>query len=126
MQKMNGKPAPPAADNPHELPPNVTPEQLAAAARAQMAINDGVSKVVGTMIRGLMVSFPGVPEHIICQVVAHHTAFTLASIWSGDLGSVLGIRKDLKAAFDEGMHKAPLGATPADISNLPPPPGSAA
>lgn len=96
MSEMNG----------HDTPP------LSADQQQQMQslndLNAPIRQVVGTMIRGLLVSCPGVPPHVILSVVAWQTGNLIADAMVADLKTQFELRKTFKDSFHDGVKQAPL------------------
>lgn len=67
-----------------------------------------VRQVLGITIRGLMVSAPGVPAHVLLGAICHETGNLCAGAVSGMLGAVMEARRGMKDAFDAGVKKAPM------------------
>jgi hypothetical protein len=81
-------------------------------------LNVAARQVIGVLVRGLMVSAPGVaPIENVC-VAAFQYGAILGDCFEGDLVTILGLRKQMKDAFDKGMNSVtPSQATapPADL-----------
>lgn len=82
-------------------------------------IGPAVGQVIGTMIRGLLVSAPGVPPHVLLHAIAWQTGNMLASTIQADLSTLLSMRKSFKEAFHDGVTKAKIVPPP-----LPGPPAN--
>lgn len=98
-----------------ELPALPDAPQMDAMTRLQNDINklNGPTKlVIGTMIRGLQVSAPGIEPAAILHVIAWHTGNLLASAVQGDPLVNAQARNGFRDAFEDGMKKAP---TPSSI-----------
>jgi hypothetical protein len=108
MNQPNGKPA------------GVTSEQLAAAHQALATITPIIRPSVQTLVRGLLMSCPGMPPHAVMCVAASEMAHFMGQCFQGDLAQIAAVRNQIKAAFEEGMSKAPL-LQPAGSSWAPPP-----
>lgn len=94
-------------------------EQVAAAAQQLQLVLEPIRIAVGTTIRGLLVSCPGVDPAVVVNAVAQQTGLLLASALAADLTSMLMLRKAMKEAFDNGVKAAPLNTTaPAAPPNL--------
>lgn len=80
-------------------------------------VNVAARQVLGVVVRGMMVSAPGVePIDTVCAT-AFQMGALLGDAFEGDLVTILGLRKQIKDAFDKGMNSAkPKQAAP-------PPPG---
>lgn len=77
-----------------------------AASKVEAAIEPAIRQVIGTMVRGLLVSAPGIPAHMVLNAVARQTGNLLADALAGDLSTLLRIRKGFKDAFAEGVQVA--------------------
>jgi hypothetical protein len=108
MGEMNGnghhEPAAPAAMN-------VTPEQQAQI-KALNDLNGPVRQVVGTVIRGLLVSCPNVPPHVILSVIAFQAGNLIADAIVADLSTQFQLRKGFKEAFADGIKAAQMRQPP--------------
>lgn len=87
-----------------------TPEQVAQADAMLNRVTPQLRAVVGTMIRGLMMSFPGVAPHAILTMICFETANFAGQALQGDIAMMSGIRKGYRDAFEEGLRKAPIVA----------------
>src|ERR1700719_752994 len=96
--QMNGKDAAVAQGE--------APDQSTVAARGKAALDVQVGPILGTMIRGLLVSAQGIPAHMILESIARVTGGLLADSIAGDLGPVLKLRAGFKEAFDEGVRSS--------------------
>ena len=111
---MNGNDTPPAA----AAQPVPTSEQVGQTNALLATISPAVKAVVGTMIRGLMVSFPGVPPHVVLTMLSFETANFIGQALQGDIAMIAGIRKGYKEAFEEGLRKAPI-VPPSKSGDMP-------
>lgn len=102
---MNGTKLPNEDDAQAGAPTN---QDATAAAKGRAVLDAQVTQIVGVVIRGILVSSPGVPGHEVLASVARVTGTLTAGALQGDLQALLTIRKSLKDAFGEGMQKAPL------------------
>jgi hypothetical protein len=97
-------------------------EQAAiAVSKVEAAIEPAVRQVVGTVLRGILVSAPGVPAHMLLNAVARVTGNLLADSLAGDLQTLLRLRKGFKDAFAEGVQ----AAKPRPAPEQPPAPQAA-
>jgi hypothetical protein len=96
---MNG------AGPPDDLPR--APQQMPIE-RMIALLDPAVSQVIGTMVRGLLVSAPGCPPHVILNLIAWKTGHFLADAVKADLSALLMLRKGIKDAFDDGIKKTPM------------------
>ena len=96
---MNG--AGPLDELPRALQPMPIDQMIAL-------LDPAVSQVIGTMVRGLLVSAPGCPPHIILNLIAWKTGHFLADAVKADLSALLMLRKGIKEAFDDGIRKTPM------------------
>jgi hypothetical protein len=71
-----------------------------------------VRQVVGTVIRGMLVSCPGVPPHVLLNSIAKQTGSLLAGAFTADLATVLSMRKGLKDSFGNGVAKEKIVQPP--------------
>jgi len=76
-------------------------------------LNEMVAKpvriVMGTMVRGLLISSPGVQPHIVMNAIAWQIGNMLASsIQSDNLPALLQLRKGFTDAFNDGMAKGKI------------------
>lgn len=94
--------------NEHESAPTSAPAAPTPAANPNAVIEAQVRQVLGVLIRGLMVSAPGVPPEVLVNAIARQTGALLATSITGDLSSVLGVRKGFKDAFADGVAKTPV------------------
>lgn len=108
--------APPTEALPHAPGAAPTIEQ------AVTQLDPLLTAIIGTMIRGILVSAPGLPAHLLMSMIALKAGSTLASAVQADLTTLLTIRKNLKDAFDKGVKSAPMsqpaGQMPPDQAEL--------
>jgi hypothetical protein len=98
--------------------PMPTPEQLAqqgpsieqlAATTAQLeALSGPVRQVIGTVMRGLLVSAPGYAPHIVMSVIAWQAGNIMAEAMQADIASSIQLRKLFMDSFSDGVRKAKL------------------
>ena len=103
---MNG--AGPLDELPRALQPMPIDQMIAL-------LDPAVSQVIGTMVRGLLVSAPGCPPHIILNLIAWKTGHFLADAVKADLSALLMLRKGIKEAFDDGIRKTPMSHIEAPL-----------
>lgn len=101
-------------------PQGPTPEQVAAADAALARIRPIIQPSLHVMIRGLLMSCPGVPPHVVLCSIAYEAGNFMAQVFDGDIGQLAQIRGTIKQSFEEGMRKAPLVRPASNWS----PPGS--
>ena len=89
-----------------------TPEQIADVHAMLTTLTPQIRAVVGTMVRGLMVSLPGVAPPAILQMLCYEVANCVGQALQGDLTTLASIRKGYREAFEEGLRKAPIVQTP--------------
>ena len=104
----------------HEPP---TAEQVAAADAALARIRPLIQPSVHVLIRGLLMSCPGVPPHVVLCSIAFEVGNFMGQAFQGDIGAVSSLRGSIKQSFDEGVRKAPLISPRSNWS--PPPNGNA-
>lgn len=97
------------SDNGHAGP---TPEQVAQAAALLQQVEGPMRAVVGTVLRGLLISFPGIPPHVILNSFCHVAGFMAASSVQADLATLFAIRGGFKEAFAEGVQQAKMVTPP--------------
>lgn len=79
-----------------------------AAQRARDLLDAQVRLIVGTVIRGLLVSAPGVQPVDLLNSICRETGNLVAGAVNGDIAAVLNIRSGFKKNFEFGVKKAPL------------------
>jgi hypothetical protein len=75
-------------------------------------VQEGINPIIGTMIRGLIVSAPGVPTHVLLNMIAWTTGNFLASALQADITTLIQMRKGFKDCFDDGIRKAKMVQPP--------------
>jgi len=103
-------------------------EKLNGAASATQAqkiealLAAGIRQVVGTMFRGIMVSAPGVPPHVVMNLIAKESGKIMAEAVNGELAAVLQLRTGFKKMFENGVNSVPsIRPLPgAQMSVMPP------
>lgn len=78
----------------------------------QPSLDLALRTVIETMINGIAVSTPGVPPPVAMERVAFHVGNVLGRIVRADLVNALKLRAAIKAAFAEGLEKAPISQAP--------------
>jgi len=94
-------------------------EQVGQINALLTAIEPSIKAIAGTIIRGLMVSFPGVPPYAVLTMFSFQTANIIGQALSGDIAMMMQIRKGYREAFEEGLRKAPI-VGPAANQGAPP------
>ncbi len=84
----------------------------AALSQVEKMIDPVVRQVVGTVVRGLLVSAPGVPPHVLLNAIARQTGSLLAGAVTADLATVLSLRKGFKDAFAAGVQNEKITQNP--------------
>ena len=107
--------------NGHTAPSVPTSEQVAVIDAQLTRVKPIIQSGVQVMIRGLLMSCPGVPPNVIATCIAFEAGHFMGQIFEGDIATIAGIRNSLKTAFQEGVQKAPLipprsNWTPPDIN----------
>ena len=101
-----------------------TTEQMAATAEQFAALAPPVRQVIGTVLRGLLVSAPGIPPHIIMSVVAWQAGNLMAEALQADIATAIQLRKLFNDSFADGVRKAKIVQPPpprtAALSSMPP------
>jgi hypothetical protein len=93
-----------------------TPEMMAAAQAAANALGPIVRQAFGMMLRGTLVSSPGVHPTMILNIVAWQMGNLLAGSVSSDINTLAIVRKGIQSAFADGIQKAPIVHTPPPSS----------
>ena len=89
----------------------ITP--AAALSQLEKMIDPVVRQVVGTVVRGLLVSAPGVPPHVLLNVIARQTGSLLAGALTADLATVTAAPEGLgKDAFAAGVQNEKIQQNP--------------
>lgn len=92
--------------------PQPPTEAQSAQLQALNDLNGPVRQVIGTVMRGLLVSCPGVPAHVLLSVVAWQTGHLIAEAIVADLATQFQLRKAFKEAFNDGVKAAPMKQPP--------------
>lgn len=69
-------------------------------------------QVLGIVMRGIMISTPNVPAHIVLNVLCREMGQLAAESLSADLPTVFKLRQGYKAAFNEGVKAAKIAPVP--------------
>lgn len=103
MSDMNGSAAhPPETDT-------------GAAAKARAVLDAQIRQIIGTVVRGILVSAPGVPAHEVLNSISRVTGALVSEAVIADLAGHFQLRKGFKDAFHDGVKAAPMqqpGAQP--------------
>jgi hypothetical protein len=92
-----------------QAPANMpTADQVTAADQALARIKPLIQPSVHVLVRGLLMSCPGIPPHVVLCSIAFEAGNFMGQVFQGDLATIASLRNSIKAAFDEGMKKAPL------------------
>lgn len=86
-----------------QIQPEAKQDDFMALNAQAKALQGPVRIVMGTVIRGLLVSAPGIQPAMVLNVIAWTAGHILASSLKGDLATLLQIRTALKKAFEEGI-----------------------
>jgi hypothetical protein len=117
---INGSKLPPTPEQLAQQGPSM--EQLAATTAQLEALAGPVRQVIGTFMRGLLVSAPGFPPHIVLSVVAWQTGNLMAEAMQADIASAVQLRKMFMDSFSDGVRKAkmvqPLGSVTLPMGPL--------
>lgn len=71
-----------------------------------------VRNILAIVLRGIMVSSPGVSPQMVLNAICRQTGSLCAGSIAGELAGVLAHRAGFKKAFEEGVQKAPLVQPP--------------
>jgi hypothetical protein len=88
--------------------PGAPPEMQVQIQNLIATLEPGMRAVCGTMVRGLLVSSPGVNPAILLNLIAFHTGNMLAQSLQGDIATLHTLREGFREAFKEGIKAAPL------------------
>ena len=104
-----------------EAKPVFTPGS--AAQKAEAVLDAYLSQVVGTMLRGILVSTSGFAPDVLVRSVGRVSGRLCASSLQADLVTTMNFRKALKDAFADGVAQAPppnsgLVGQPQNVANL--------
>ena len=89
-----------------------------AVAKAQTLVDAAVRQVLGVVLRGLMVSTPGIGPEVLARSAAKQVGIILAESMTAELDQMLKLRKQLKDAFDEGVKEAKIKVPQATPGRL--------
>ena len=89
-----------------------TADQIKQTEQLLANVSPQIRAVLGTVFRGLMISVPGIPPHVVLQMVCFETGNFAGSALQGDLMQLIQLRKSFKEAFNEGVSKSALVQTP--------------
>ena len=103
--KTNGQPPPTPEQLAQQGP---TLEQTAAVAAQLNALKGPIRQVIGVMMRGLLVSAPGIAPHMILTTIAWEMGNLMAEALQADIASTVQLRKLFLDSFADGVRKAPL------------------
>lgn len=107
-----------AHDGVRALDAKAAAKQEDAVTRGRAVIDAQIRQTVGIMIRGMLVSAPGVPHHEILNSICRVTGGLVAEAVIADLPVHFALRKGFKEEFGNGVNKAPLkqpGGAPANM-----------
>jgi hypothetical protein len=62
---------------------------------------------LGIMVRGFLVSSPGIPPHLLLESISRNIGKLCAEVIEADIGTVLKARQGFADAFAEGMRQIP-------------------
>ena len=88
----------------------VQPETISpmeAAKRIATAIDPQIRGPLGIMVRGFLVSSPGIPPHLLLELISRNIGKLCAEVIEADIGTVLKARQGFADAFAEGMRQIP-------------------
>ena len=129
--QVNGAPPPPDDPGPaseaarerkiadDEALPGLTADEVAAAIgagakdshavqKAEAVLDAQVRQVMGVMLRGLMVSAPGIDPATLLRSTARAMASLMCEAITGDLVPVLQVRAGFRKAFEETLKRMPV------------------
>lgn len=79
-----------------------------AAAKARAVIDAQIRQIIGTLVRGILVSAPGVPAHEVLNSISRVTGGLVAESIVADLATQFQLRKGFKDSFDDGVKGTPM------------------
>ena len=86
-----------------------THEQIAQTQAILDKINPPFQQVLGVVLRGLLTSGPpGIPPHVLMNVIAYQTGSLLAHAIQADIATLAGIRRGFIECFSQGVRAAPI------------------
>ena len=91
---------------------NAETKQRTAAADYQQKmaqVNVAARTISGVVMRGMMVSAPGIQPLDLAAATAFQMGRVLAEAFEGDLVTIIGVRKQIKDAFEKGINSLPPG-----------------
>ena len=100
MAEHNGKSVAPSA-------PTLSPDEQ---------IDVQLRQAIGFMVRGILVSAPGVPPEMIAKSIARITGELIGQAVCGDIVAVLTIRRECKENFTKSMGDMPVRPLPSVTS----------
>src|SRR5208282_5901241 len=102
------------AEKPEQIktPPAADKSEIA---KARALVDAQVRPALGVVIRGLLVSFPGLPPHEILNSIARVAGKMMGESLMADMATHFRLRDDFKKAFADGVSQAPM--------KMPAPPG---
>ena len=66
-----------------------------------------ITNALSVVLRGLVVSFPQIPPHVMLTLICQETAAVSGlALMGGDVMQIIKIRQGFKTAFEEGLKKA--------------------
>lgn len=82
-------------------------EQIAQMDAMMQQAVPTITNALSVVLRGLVMSFPQIPPHVMLTLICQETAVVSAlALVGGDVFQMIKIRQGFKAAFDEGLKKA--------------------
>jgi hypothetical protein len=75
---------------------------------ARDILDQSITQHIGIMVRGLVMSWPGIPPDVLVQSMAKASGLALSSMLQGNLGDLLKLRLAMKNAFGDGVNRAPM------------------
>lgn len=95
----------------------MSPEMNATMALVQQ-LNGPVRHVVGVMVQGMLTTAPGVPSHVILNVICWQLGNIVGEALQGDMATLFSLRKAFQENFSDGVKKAKMvmpGGPPANL-----------
>lgn len=96
-----------------QIQPN--PDHIKQVEQLLATISPQIRAVLGTVFRGLMVSTPGVPPHVVLQICCFECGNFAGSALQGDVIELIKLRKSFKDSFEDGISKAKITQAPAAV-----------
>lgn len=84
-----------------------------ALQQAENMLDAQIKGIIGVMIRGLMISSPGVPPDALLRSVARTTAQLMGDAFAGELVPVMKVRQTIIEAFTTALKKTPIKTPPS-------------